>query len=45
MRISNFLWQIAYAEIYVTEALWPISGRRILRSHHRVSKAGGDTAD
>ena len=24
MRISNFLlWQIAYAEIYVTEALWP----------------------
>ncbi len=24
MRISNFLlWQIAYAEIYVTERLWP----------------------
>src|SRR5262249_7318104 len=24
MRISNFLlWQIAYAEIYVTETLWP----------------------
>ncbi len=24
MRISNFLlWQIAYAEIYVTQALWP----------------------
>ncbi|MEY3298466.1 MAG: hypothetical protein RLZZ597_1726 [Cyanobacteriota bacterium] len=24
MRISNFLlWQLAYAEIYVTEALWP----------------------
>ena len=24
MRISNFLlWQIAYAEIWVTEALWP----------------------
>lgn len=24
MRVSNFLlWQIAYAEIYVTEALWP----------------------
>lgn len=24
MRISNFLlWQIAYAEIYVTPALWP----------------------
>ncbi len=24
MRISNFLlWQIAYAEIYMTEVLWP----------------------
>ena len=24
MRISNFLlWQIAYAEIFVTETLWP----------------------
>ncbi|MEE8177837.1 MAG: undecaprenyl diphosphate synthase family protein, partial [Acidobacteriota bacterium] len=24
MRISNFLlWQIAYAEIWVTEKLWP----------------------
>src|SRR5439155_6212223 len=24
LRISNFLlWQIAYAEIYVTETLWP----------------------
>jgi undecaprenyl diphosphate synthase len=24
MRVSNFLlWQIAYAEIYVTEILWP----------------------
>jgi undecaprenyl diphosphate synthase len=24
MRISNFLlWQIAYAELYVTEVLWP----------------------
>ncbi len=24
MRVSNFLlWQIAYAEIYVTETLWP----------------------
>jgi undecaprenyl diphosphate synthase len=28
MRISNFLlWQIAYAEIYVTEALWPDFGK------------------
>ena len=24
MRLSNFLlWQIAYAELYVTETLWP----------------------
>ena len=24
MRVSNFLlWQIAYAEIFVTETLWP----------------------
>jgi undecaprenyl diphosphate synthase len=28
MRISNFLlWQIAYAEIYVTETLWPDFGK------------------
>jgi undecaprenyl diphosphate synthase len=28
MRVSNFLlWQIAYAEIYVTETLWPDFGR------------------
>ena len=30
MRVSNFLlWQIAYAEIWVTEALWPD-----FRAHH-----------
>ena len=24
MRVSNFLlWQISYAELYVTETLWP----------------------
>ena len=29
MRISNFLlWQIAYAELYVTETLWPDFTRR-----------------
>ena len=22
-RISNFLWQIAYAELYFTDVLWP----------------------
>ena len=31
MRISNFLlWQIAYAEIYVTDTLWPDFRRRDL---------------
>ena len=31
LRISNFLlWQIAYAEIYVTEALWPDFGKKDL---------------
>jgi undecaprenyl diphosphate synthase len=28
MRISNFmLWQISYAEIYVTPVLWPDFGK------------------
>jgi undecaprenyl diphosphate synthase len=28
MRLSNFLlWQLAYAELYVTETLWPDFGR------------------
>jgi undecaprenyl diphosphate synthase len=31
MRVSNFLlWQIAYAEIYVTEVLWPDFDRKSL---------------
>ena len=31
MRISNFLlWEIAYAELYVTETLWPDFNRREL---------------
>jgi undecaprenyl diphosphate synthase len=31
MRVSNFLlWQIAYAEIYVTDVLWPDFRRRHL---------------
>jgi undecaprenyl diphosphate synthase len=30
-RISNFLlWQIAYAEIYISPVLWPDFGRREL---------------
>jgi undecaprenyl diphosphate synthase len=33
MRISNFLlWQIAYAELYVTNTLWPDFGRTDLLS-------------
>lgn len=29
MRVSNFLlWQISYAEIYVTDTLWPDFGDR-----------------
>jgi len=34
MRVSNFLlWQIAYAEIYVTDALWPdFSRARLLEA-------------
>jgi undecaprenyl diphosphate synthase len=31
MRISNFLlWQISYAELYVTETLWPEFGEKDL---------------
>ena len=34
MRVSNFLlWQIAYAEIFVTETLWPdFSRARLLEA-------------
>ena len=39
MRVSNFLlWQIAYAEMYVTETLWRIFPRPPARSAHRFSK-------
>ena len=36
MRISNFLlWQIAYAELYVTDTLWPDFGRKdLLKAVH-----------
>ncbi len=35
MRISNFLlWQMAYAEIYVTETLWPDFNRK--EFHHAL---------
>ena len=40
MRISNFLlWQIAYAELYVTETLWPDFDRlHFLRALHDFQK-------
>ena len=50
MRISNFLlWQIAYAELYVTETLWPDFTRRdlllaILEYQKRERRYGGLTA-
>ena len=47
MRISNFLlWQIAYAEIYVTDTLWPDFRRRhlleaVLAYQKRERRYGG----
>ena len=51
MRISNFLlWQIAYAELYVTETLWPDFTRgELLRAlldyQKRERRFGGVTQD
>jgi undecaprenyl diphosphate synthase len=51
MRISNFLlWQISYAEIYVSEKCWPEFRRAELhealkRYAKRVRKFGGLVAD
>jgi undecaprenyl diphosphate synthase len=50
MRISNFLlWQIAYAELYVTETLWPDFTRRdllqaVLEYQKRERRYGGLSA-
>jgi undecaprenyl diphosphate synthase len=50
MRVSNFLlWQIAYAEIYVTDTLWPDFRRRdlldaILAYQKRERRYGGITS-
>ena len=47
MRVSNFLlWQIAYAELYVTETLWPDFSRTdllkaILEYQKRDRRYGG----
>jgi undecaprenyl diphosphate synthase len=49
MRVSNYLlWQIAYAEMYVTETLWPDFRRRhmleaILAYQKRERRYGGIT--
>ena len=51
MRISNFLlWQIAYAELYVTETLWPDFNRTellkaILDYQKRDRRYGGLSAE
>ena len=39
-RVSNFLlWQIAYAEMYFTDILWPdFKERRFFRCFRRLSK-------
>ena len=41
MRVSNFLlWQIAYAEIWVTDTLWPDFRRRdLLEADPRLPEA------
>ncbi|MGH9674667.1 MAG: undecaprenyl diphosphate synthase family protein, partial [Bryobacteraceae bacterium] len=50
MRISNFLlWQVAYAELFVTETLWPDFRRRdllaaILEYQKRDRRFGGLSA-
>src|SRR4029434_567467 len=43
MRVSNFLlWQIAYAEIWVTEALWPdFRARHLLEAAVDYQKGDG----
>ena len=47
LRISNFLlWQIAYAEIWVTDTLWPDFGKQhlyeaIIAFHKRERRYGG----
>ena len=53
MRISNFLlWQISYAEIYVTDTLWPDFRRAALmaledygKRHRRFGRVGGQETE
>jgi len=47
MRVSNFLlWQISYAELYVTDVLWPDFGKEqfldALREYARRERRFGD---
>jgi len=50
MRVSNFLlWQIAYAEIWVTDVLWPDFRRKhllqaIVDFQKRERRYGGITS-
>jgi undecaprenyl diphosphate synthase len=47
MRLSNFmLWQLSYAEFYITQKLWPDFGKQDLRAaiaefHKRERRFGG----
>jgi undecaprenyl diphosphate synthase len=48
MRISNFLlWQVAYAELYITPTLWPDFGKdeflQILKDYQRRERRFGRT--
>ncbi|MBX9737970.1 MAG: undecaprenyl diphosphate synthase family protein, partial [Phycisphaerales bacterium] len=49
MRLSNYLlWQISYAELYVTPILWPDFGREqfldAIREYSRRSRRFGGLA-
>ena len=49
-RVSNFLlWQLAYTELYFTEALWPDFGRATLldafASYRRRERRFGRTSE
>lgn len=50
MRVSNFLlWQISYAELYVTDVLWPDFGAETffgaLRDYQRRERRFGDSRE
>ena len=46
MRVSNFLlWQISYAELWVTDVLWPdFRGDDLLAACRRSPAASGSSA-